>query len=872
MSFFSDLASDFSKQIDNVKSEFQNALNSAVKSNSVAKASNAFPWASKDSPFFPSQDVKPENWNQLYPYRLVVWDSVKKSIVGASSAVKTVSKQKADGTKELSFEPIGKAWIFNLPITPQQLSITDQYAINTTATLLGVIEEHNGVKFKTITASGSMGVWPFRESITNPTAGTHGPSVLESVFGGTIEAAKSVATSLARTINTATSNHPAKKPTTKKPENSQAGLASTGYYHAVALSSFLEQYAEAKKNPKNKGYRLVFDIPKQNQSFVVTPIQFVWNQNVAKAMEVQYAFQLKAWRRIDINSPVSPVIPQPDTLTPGVLQRVLNTISEARRLTSSALNLIGAVRSDIERPLDVLRQLSLFIKELTGVAITAADLPFQIQRDYKSAINDILVSFNTSDLSTTDSSNNAIVSAIKNLQKSSTQREGLSIDAVGAGQLGTKASNSQSIDPSHNVFSKPEANFDLINLVPVSSMKLNNAQQRKVDESIEMVKDLTVDDIKTFRNVILTLAQQLANNFGAANSFVSQIYGLPTPTQRITPMTVDDFEILKSLYDVMQSCDTLTATTQIDDLNKQNNMEYVAGLASDSDIPFNITDAKILVPVPFGLTIEGIASRYLKDPQRWLEIVTLNNLRTPYIDEDGFVYTLLSNATGRQITVSSSVNLFLGQRVLIQSSTQTPTTRRILNIDKLSETSYLLTLDGEPNLDNFKVVDGAYLHAYLPGTTNSQQKIFIPSDLPISNDPNIITPAVASVDPLSGMSKVDWLLTDDGDVAVNNFGDFRFSYGITNLIQALKIKLGSQKGKILLHPEFGLGITPGMINGDLDVSEVYRSINQLISEDPRFQGVSNLQVSLLGPTLTINMSVALAGNNGVYPVTFQMNV
>ncbi len=320
----------------------------------------------------------------------------------------------------------------------------------------------------------------------------------------------------------------------------------------------------------------------------------------------------------------------------------------------------------------------------------------------------------------------------------------------------------------------------------------------------------------------------------------------------------------------MQVYDILTATTQIDDDQKQSNMDYVAGLADTSGIDFTVPNSKILVPVPFGLTIEGIAARYLGDPQRWLEIVTLNNLRDPYIDEDGFQYSLLSNATGRQITVSSDKNLYLGQRILLQSSTQSPAARTILDIEKLSDTSFLITVDGSPNLDNFLLVDGAYLQAYLPGTVNSQQKIFMPNDQIVPNDPNIVIPANAAKDPLSGLSKVDLLLTDSGDLAVNNFGDFRYAYGITNIIQALKIKMGTIKGTVLLHPEFGFGIRPGTINADIDVQEIYNSINNMIIEDPRFQGLSGLQVSLDGPTLTISMAVTLPGQQGIFPITFQL--
>jgi hypothetical protein len=93
---------------------------------------------------------------------------------------------------------------------------------------------------------------------------------------------------------------------------------------------------------------------------------------------------------------------------------------------------------------------------------------------------------------------------------------------------------------------------------------------------------------------------------------------------------------------------------------------------------------------------------------------------------------------------------------------------------------------------------------------------------------------------------------------------------MTNIIQALRIKFGSIAGTVLLHPEFGLGIKPGTINGGLNAQEIYSSINSQLIQDPRFAGIGNLQVILNGPTLTINLGVILANKQGVFPITFQV--
>lgn len=299
------------------------------------------------SKFFRAIKISPERWDQLFPYRLLVIDSKNNQVVhgaGGTLAPPKIRVTKGTGFTTIEFEPMAGAWILNLPITPQQLNITDQFAINTTATLRGVLEEHSGVRFKLISASGTMGVWPYRESLTKP---PESPGLIQSVFGGAIEAVGNIAGQVNRVINAATTDHPANKPTSIRPEASQHGETGTGYFFALALAQFLEQYAEAKKDPKNASWRLVFDIPKQNQSLVVTPMQFTWQQNANKAMEIMYSFQLKAWRRIELGTAVDTIKANNQPISPGILQRVLSTVSEARKTMGSANNLISAVGGDV---------------------------------------------------------------------------------------------------------------------------------------------------------------------------------------------------------------------------------------------------------------------------------------------------------------------------------------------------------------------------------------------------------------------------------------------------------------------------------------------------------------------------------------------
>jgi hypothetical protein len=830
------------------------------------------PWVSSgiDSAFFRYINIAPDLWDELLPYRLLVIDATTNTIVSTGAGSTSPSNIKltvtpGTGSALVEFLSATPLWIFQLPISPQQLTIQDNYAIKTTATLRGVMEEHSGVRFKIINAQGTMGIWPQRGSVTKPSTT---PNVLQSVFGGTINAAQGVANSISNVINIASGNHPANKPTSIRPTASNSNT--TGYYQALQLQQFLEQYAEAKKDPKNASWRLVFDIPKQNQSYIVTPMVYNWQQNANKPLEFLYNFQLKAWRRIDLSQTVTPTPANNQPLSPGILQRILGTLAAARQTMSGIQNLLAAVTSDIEAPLNVLRQTVLFVKDLAGVVATSADLPDQIVKAYQSQISTSLSILSSTIQSTiTDP---VTIKALNAILTADAVFEGLTQAAVAGGQLGTISATSYTLAPANAIFAQPAAYYTLLDQVPVTSLSLTTVQQNEVNQLITTASQTTVATLKQYRATILKLALQLSNIFGTGSAYYNSLYNLPpVATNNLPiPITLDNYAILDSLYEVMASLDILTATTQVDDNNIQTAMEFVAGLAANAGIEFNETTSKIMVPVPRSLSIEQISARYLSDPQRWLEIVTLNDLREPYIDENGFQLMLLSNAVGREIVVADDTYLYIGQQVILNSMTQTMQVRTVLNIRMLSPTSYLVSLDGLANLENFLVGDGAYIQIYLPQTVNSQQKIYIPSDLPIPNLPNIIPPPGTSGDPLTALSKVDWLLTEEGDIAITSYGDWMYSYGLTNIIQALRIKFGTQSGKLLLDPTFGLNVTPGKISSEVQLQQLYNSINEMILQDPRFSGIYSLQIFLNGPTLGINVAVTIPGQTGVYPISFAL--
>ena len=164
------------------------------------------------------------------------------------------------------------------------------------------------------------------------------------------------------------------------------------------------------------------------------------------------------------------------------------------------------------------------------------------------------------------------------------------------------------------------------------------------------------------------------------------------------------------------------------------------------------------------------------------------------------------------------------------------------------------------------------IQAYLPGTVNSQNQIYIPSNLPSQEDDRTFQISHLDEPNLTKVSKVDFLLTENYDIALNGLGDFRLANGLTNLVQALKLKIITQKGSLLRHLDYGLGIKYGVSVADIENGGLILSLNQMVQSDSRFESITRLEISLNGPVLNIDLAVKIANNSGIVPINFNINI
>jgi len=112
---------------------------------------------------------------------------------------------------------------------------------------------------------------------------------------------------------------------------------------------------------------------------------------------------------------------------------------------------------------------------------------------------------------------------------------------------------------------------------------------------------------------------------------------------------------------------------------------------------------------------------------------------------------------------------------------------------------------------------------------------------------------------------VDLKLTKENDLELTNLNDFKLIVGGENAAQAVKTRLFTEPGGLLLHPGLGTDMQIGekTSNAFLIQTQIIKSLSQ----DPRFENV-NASVSVTGNTIFVNLSVGIVKTGLQVPLKF----
>lgn len=815
-----------------------------------AQNSNTAPMEKFTDPAWEFTDsaIDASRWNKQFPYQLLVLDAVK------------------DGYT------VNPDWHFTLPIPPESITISMPVATNLQVTQGGIVEEHNGAPVRIITFSGTTGVLPNRDLAA--TAGGI-PAFIEKFGGigaGTIQSVSSSAVALAQRFDAPMFNIMGDGELSDSAKLGGLGAKGrgTGYYQMRLLQQFLESYVNMKKRGGSaaKHRRLAVAIWKDQAVYICSLQNFELSKSAGDALAYRYQLSFKAWKRVKAQASAPAAVLRPRALSPPVLQRVLSGLSTARAVLAAGRSVLEAARGDASQALEVLRQGALMCKDALGLAPALADLPANIASDAKGAVVEFMsigAAFSDArdDVNVADSRRRQNISDINNALQGSSQSK---IGARSPGSASQALGNSA--EPAAKLLNDPDANYETLSKIDVSKLALAPSVLRKIADETARVRALTPADFRGMGETLQQLAADFADSIGEGSASFTATYGRPTVTAN-KRASEEDFQVLYALNNSVLEFARLSIADPSQSSGRLNAIEYVAGLARKSGIAFRSPASKYPVPFPYNATLEQVALRYLGDANRWHEIVALNGLRSPYVDEVGFTLPLIANGYKNQLTIEGSDQLYIGQPITIVSSNTTKTKRRITKIDVVHSGTTILHVDGEADLARFVTMANASIHMYLPDTVNSSMQLYIPSDdQPVGQSlVKSSIPGVSEFTPYLEAGGIDLLLTASGDLAITPDGDCKLAIGLTNLVQRVRLAVSTPRGSLPQHPQYGLGLKAGMSTADLDAKSLVEAARGLFKDDPSFSGVIAATVQKAGPVLRLNMSIGIAGQDLALPVS-----
>lgn len=849
--------------------------------------------------FFPLTQnfvFKAENWNKLLPYRLL--------LLKASEAKTSNPLDKGAPADNTEYSIISGIYntpatgsvqpVFTLPIAPQNLSIDMPFANQTTVLSDGILIENNGAPLRIITIQGTTGVAPFR--------GLGAESYNSSIGGELVGNTLRTATSIGKTAKNIKSSIQAIGGVggSNTPE-----MDNTGYAQFHKLKDFLDLWANLSKRPENKNLRLALDLGKDNTTYLITPKRFSMQKSANSPMEYRYVLQLEAWKRIKINGgskdSLDAALSQGVFENIGKIQAAVQTLQNVRKILQQVAQLGNAIRQDFAKIVNVVRELILIGKDVAGIVKSVVDLPTDLVlaakgpilsalADVESAWKDVEKSFQqfpqnfTNALlgeskqgsATVQGTQSTSALASTNDQSGSTAGGSTAVSAARpgptAGSINKIASSTPLLD---KILGDPLFGAPLLDKMPLDMLNIPSNLNDKIQDEITRVRDYTRQDFVKIKNFVENFSRDCAVHFGLGDTttdatlrYYSGRY--PSTNRRPSRKEMDLLSALRKLVIVLDEFSSfeVAGTNAINE-----SFNFIGNIAASAGLSVQSSSGKIAVPVLFDKTLDEMALFYLGDSSRAADIALLNNLASPFIDEDGTYQNLLSNGYKNSVSISDGSKLFVGQKIILSSNSVVPFSRYITNIKKLNNTHYVITFDGDNNLDSLELGDAAKIQYFAPATVSSRDTIYIPSnDVPV-NIPQRLRPLpyyFQDIDGLASFTGVDIAIGSNNDVILSKTGKVVLVGGLANLQQALKLKFITPKGSLIRHPGYGSGIQPGTASADVSVADIKEQAISSIMSDYRFGEVQFINVSLEGPILRLSGGVTVNANNAVLPFAFRV--
>ena len=816
----------------------------AYSGGEIITADNAMFHSAMSDIFFNFPQLSPSDYNQLYPYRLVMY-----GLPGMSSSGMSIE----------------------LPIGPQNITMNVPAATSISVTMKGIVEDSNAAPLRSITINATTGIMPIG-AMKQSSSGTS--NLLEYAFQNTIQSFNSTISEATNVINDVKAVfNGSSQQASNRVNYADLGndATATGYYFFHCLQRFLDLYLATKKTREGRTLRLAFYMFKDKMYWDVILNGYSFSKQ-AGTLEYAYTLNLTAYRRrtAPIGTESHDAIVRSRTKSSlNAIQNALKALKDTRKTVSEAFGILTGIQSDIQQSfMQPLRDCCMLAGEVVSGVHTVADFGKNIVNILKNSVNAALAEGSNTYL------NNALTENDFNSdhsQNAAASLVGVTGPNINQADLATAP---DSANPINAIYQNPDKYVAIFDLIDVDTLVLSREAQNAINAEKARVNALQVTDLQQRRDLMSSYAQKVSAGMGGYSATYNRIFNLPTPTTTQS-MTTDYIRILSALNDAVMAADTLIAAyknivpTPTDDY-----FSFYTNYATSNGLTIPQSNSKYYVPFPYDGTLESLAVQYLKDVNRWHEIAALNALKEPYVDEVGFDIYFSSNGSGNSIILPNAENLYINETVEVWSNTKGMVYAQIASINKISTVETIVQFAIGVDLTGWTVADQAKVHAYAPNTVNSTKLIAIPSTAPVDatlNSTLKLAPGISDLNKIAQIAKVDLLLQSSGDLVFTS-NDVKLAAGLTNLVQAATLRLQTKQGDILNIPLYGNPIRVGTPASEIDLKQFLKDLNAQFQGDARFGGVLAAQMKMTGPSVPMNLLFNVANTGVNLPISTSLPI
>ncbi|NJO52555.1 MAG: hypothetical protein HC840_27695 [Leptolyngbyaceae cyanobacterium RM2_2_4] len=433
--------------------------------------------------------------------------------------------------------------------------------------------------------------------------------------------------------------------------------------------------------------------------------------------------------------------------------------------------------------------------------------------------------------------------------------------------------------------------YGIFDTTPTTQVPLSPEEETLIQDKIQKINLYTRDDFVNIRNTLVQARDQLVDIRGLPDDDYNRVKGRASIAKQ-TDATNKDINDILQINQAIKSVEFILANKFQLETSFVDPFALARTNANNPDVQIGSYSSGFLVKMNYNQDLRQLAKQFFDDEQRWIDIAIANGLKPPYIDEIGQRLPLIANGRLNKVTIRETdeagrLNIdkfYINQVVFIQSDTvRFPDQRVIINIEQVPISGdIILELDGEENLDQYKINVNAHIRVFKPNTINSNFYVLIPTEEVIDDTRTDEEPWFLRTSPDEEKRlKVDLSIDENGELNFNQAGDLNLSYGLDNGAQALRLKMGVSQNELRQHNSFGLVNLIGKTN--LDVATLQAtledSINRAIEADPRFDRIETLNIRYTvdrqnpdaGAGMNVRMTVRIAGSGSVIPISFRIN-